>query len=105
MVGGRDVFAENAEDVPDVTEAAVDAAVKARRIGRRRRAAAAGAEKVRARAPRRRGRPPRRGCLPHVFTLRLVASSISPHPAARHPYGFCYLVLTWHRGMVALTAY
>ena len=58
MVGGRNMFTEDAEDIPNVTEAAVDAAVKARRARRRRRAAAASAEQVRPRTPRRRRRPP-----------------------------------------------
>ena len=31
--------------------------------------------------------------------VRLLSSSISPHSAARHPYGFCYPILTWHRGV------
>ena len=57
MVGGRNMFTEDAEDVPNVTEAAVDAAVEAGR-GRRRRGAA-GAEQVRSGTPRTpRGRSP-----------------------------------------------
>ena len=63
VVRRRDVLAEDAEDVSDVAEAAVDAAVQPRRA-RRRGGAAAGAEQVR--APRGRGRPPRRRRLPHV---------------------------------------
>ena len=95
MVGGRDMFTEDAEDIPNVTEAAVDAAVEACRGGGRR--GAAGAEQVRSGTPSALGRrSPCGGGLPHGFTIKkLVLSISSACLRPRTPYGSFWPIITW----------